>query len=331
LLFRPLLEQLTALLSGLLLGLRALLGLWRLLGLLGLLLPALLGGLLELLLGLLELLLGLLHLLLLGLLHLLRLGLLLLLPALLGLLLDLRGLSGLWRLLGLLGHLLPALLGGLLELLLGLLDLSLLGLLDLSLLGLLDLPQLGSLHLLLLALPADELSAGAALGHLVGLLGLAVRRLELLGDLLGDHARGALRTGLSRLLRRQADLLVKLALLLFAHLLVLGGLLNELARPGVTRLQLGLDSLVLAEGLAVAGVGRALICAAARGAREAALLTALYLTLLAVLVRVSLVAHGWSVSGTELVGEPVSLIPSEHRPAGVIIVVVAHYSKLSMR
>jgi hypothetical protein len=165
----------------------------------------------------------------------------LLLPALLRLLELL-----LWLLL-----VLPALLR-LLELLLWLSRLLLLRLLEL-LLGLLPALLLRLLHL--------------------ALLGLAVGRLEPLGDLLGGHARRALRIGPSRLLRRQADLVVELALPLFT--------LWPLAR-----------------GLAVTGVGQPLICAAAQGAREAALHLSLLavlllssLSLLAVLVRGTLIAH----------------------------------------
>jgi len=165
-------------------------------------------------------------------------------PALLGLLTGLLvGLEPLGRLLmlGLLTHLLGLLelLGGLLGLLLGLLELlgGLLGLLLLPgllgrLLRLLLLDLLGRQLLCLLWLLLDLL--GRLLTHLlalglelpalwvlVWLLGLAVGRLQLTGYLLRCHALGTLWADLCGLLLWETDLLVNLALLLFALLGVL--------------------------------------------------------------------------------------------------------------
>jgi hypothetical protein len=192
------------------------------------------------------------------------------------------------RLLELLGLLLGllillCLLGLLLELL-GLL-LHLLGLLILltGLLGLL-------LHPLAALLGRLELARGAARRHLVGLLRLAKRRLQLTGDLLRCHAGRALLTGLTWLLLWQTDLLVDLALLLFALLLVLRRLLDELPGLRVARLEFGLDGLVLAERLAVSRVGGSLVGSAALLTGEA-LIDASLLALLLTDILVSLVTH----------------------------------------
>ncbi len=166
-----------------------------------------------------------------------------------------------------------------------------------GLLGLLAL--LGRLlRLLTLLLAADELAALPACGHLVWVLGLAELRLELVRYLLGRHAGRALRTGLARLLLREADLLVNLLFLLFALLFLLRRLLDELPRLGVAVLEFGLDGLVLAERFAVAGVRGALVGAAALVALEALLLTLLLSLLCALLltelVLVALVTHSLS-------------------------------------
>jgi hypothetical protein len=165
----------------------------------------------------------------------------------------------------------------------------LLGGLLLELLGLLL--ELAALlaHLTLLALLGHELPRlGVARRHLVWLLGLTVRGLELTRYLLGCHARCALGSGLGRMLLGQPDLLVDLALLLLALLFVLGRLLDELPGLGVAGLEFRLDGLVLTERLAVSRVRGALVGTAALGTREAALLSVL--ALLAVLL-VSLVTH----------------------------------------
>ena len=209
-------------------------------GLLALLWLLLLWLLLELLLRLDLLLLGLLLLeLLLGLL----LELLLWLLELLGLLLELL----LWLLLDLLPGLLAHLLLG--RLLPGLLAHLLLGRLLPGLLTHLLLGRLLS-HLLPLGLELPGLWVPRR--HLVLLLGLPVCRLQLTRNLLWCHTGCTLRTGLCRLLLWETDLLVKLALLLFALLPVLGRLLDELTGLGVTGLALGLDGLVILEGLALA-------------------------------------------------------------------------------
>jgi hypothetical protein len=195
--------------------------------------------------------------------------------------------------------LLTVLLGGLLLELLGLLlELAaLLGRLLLELAALLA-------HLTLLALLGHELPRlGVARRHLVWLLGLTVRGLELTRYLLGCHARCALGSGLGRMLLGQPDLLVDLALLLLALLFVLGRLLDELPGLGVAGLEFRLDGLVLTERLAVSRVRGALVGTAALGTREAALLSVL--ALLAVLL-VSLVTHDIvSRSCVELRKDPV--------------------------
>jgi hypothetical protein len=180
-------------------------------------------------------------------------------------------LEALWLLLldALLGLLERLWLLSLAHLALGLLLLEPLGLLLLETLGLLLclLSLLGLLLWLDLLLslsgrsPAtDELPALSALGHLVGLLGLAVLGLELLGELLWRHS-GTLGL-LGGLLLGQTDLLVNLALGLFALLFVLLWFLHELPRLWVPRLQFGLNGLVLAERLRVTPVACALVCTA---------------------------------------------------------------------
>lgn len=149
------------------------------------------------------------------------------------------------------------------------------------LLGLL-LSLLPLLPLLGLLLATDELpSLRVSLWHLVWLLGLSILRRQLLGDLLWSQLR-ALLLALGRLLLWQSDLLVDLSFLLFAPLLVLLWLLDELSSLWVTRLQLGLDGFVLSELCTVTLVCGALI-------RTATLLC--LLSLLA-LVLISLVTHG---------------------------------------
>jgi len=213
----------------------------------------------------------------------------LLLSLLLGLLLEL-----LWLL-----SLLPGLLLELLWLL------SLLPGLSLELLGLLLGHLLLATHLLS-PLAADELAARATSGHLVWLLGLTVRGLELARYLLWAQALCTLGTGPGRVLRRQADLLVDLTLLLFTLLSVSLWFLDELAGLWVSRLEFGLDGFVLAERLRPSSVADAL------------LLSVLLLSLLALLTVLwcTLVTHSLSAVGGRCARDTHSLGPTGIGPSG---------------
>lgn len=96
---------------------------------------------------------------------------------------------------------------------------------------------------------------------------------------------------LRRVLLRQSDLLVDLSFLLFPPLLVLLWFLDELSCLRVTRLQFGLDCLVLPELLTLASVTGTLSCTATLLARESSLhLSLLLLWLLSLLSLLSLLA-----------------------------------------